>query len=223
MTLRLYDTRSRVKRNFEPLIEGQVGIYVCGITPYSPSHIGHARQAIAFDIIVRWFRKSGYNVNHITNFTDIDDKIIATANDEQINFLEVANRNIEDYFEVMNLLNVLPADAYPRVTETIPEIISMISSLIASGNAYESSDGVYFEINSAPEKYGQLTGQTLEMVQEGAGGRVTKTGSGKKNHRDFALWKSAKENEPFWDSPWGKGRPGWHIECSAMSLSLIHI
>ena len=221
MTLRLYDTRSRVKRNFEPLIEGQVGIYVCGITPYSPSHIGHARQAIAFDIIVRWFRKSGYNVNHITNFTDIDDKIIATANDEQINFLEVANRNIEDYFEVMNLLNVLPADAYPRVTETIPEIISMISSLIASGNAYESSDGVYFEINSAPEKYGQLTGQTLEMVQEGAGGRVTKTGSGKKNHRDFALWKSAKENEPFWDSPWGKGRPGWHIECSAMSLQYL--
>ena len=221
MTLRLYDTRSRVKRNFEPLIEGQVGIYVCGITPYSPSHIGHARQAIAFDIIVRWFRKSGYNVNHITNFTDIDDKIIATANDEQINFLEVANRNIEDYFEVMNLLNVLPADAYPRVTETIPEIISMISRLIASGNAYESSDGVYFEINSAPEKYGQLTGQTLEMVQEGAGGRVTKTGSGKKNHRDFALWKSAKENEPFWDSPWGKGRPGWHIECSAMSLQYL--
>lgn len=221
MTLRLYDTRSRVKRNFEPLIEGQVGIYVCGITPYSPSHIGHARQAIAFDIIVRWFRKSGYNVNHITNFTDIDDKIIATANDEQINFLEVANRNIEDYFEVMNLLNVLPADAYPRVTETIPEIISMISSLIASGNAYESSDGVYFEINSAPEKYGQLTGQILEMVQEGAGGRVTKTGSGKKNHRDFALWKSAKENEPFWDSPWGKGRPGWHIECSAMSLQYL--
>ena len=221
MTLRLYDTRSRVKRNFEPLVEGQVGIYVCGITPYSPSHIGHARQAIAFDIIVRWFRKSGYNVKHITNFTDIDDKIIAAANDEQIDFLEVANRNIEDYFDVMNLLNVLPADAYPRVTETIPEIISMISSLIASGNAYQSSDGVYFEINSAPEKYGQLTGQTLEMVQQGAGGRVAKTGSGKKNHRDFALWKSAKENEPFWDSPWGKGRPGWHIECSAMSLEYL--
>ena len=221
MTLRLYDTRSRVKRIFEPLVEGEVGIYVCGITPYSPSHIGHARQAIAFDIIVRWFRKSGYKVNHITNFTDIDDKIIAIANNEEVNFLEVANRNIEDYFEVMNLLNVLPADAYPRVTETIPEIISMISSLVASGNAYESSDGVYFEINSAPEKYGQLTGQTLEMVQEGAGGRVTETGSGKRNHRDFALWKAAKENEPSWDSPWGKGRPGWHIECSAMSLEFL--
>ena len=221
MTLRLYDTRSRVKRKLETLVDGEVGIYVCGITPYSPSHIGHARQAIAFDIIVRWLRNIGYKVNHITNFTDIDDKIIAIANDEKVHFLEVANRNIEDYFEVMNLLNVLPADAYPRVTETIPEIISMISRLISSGNAYESLDGVYFEINSAPEKYGQLTGQTLEMVQEGAGGRVNTTGSGKKNHRDFALWKFAKENEPYWDSPWGKGRPGWHIECSAMSLEYL--
>ena len=202
-------------------MDGEVGIYVCGITPYSPSHIGHARQAIAFDIIVRWLRDSGYKVNHITNFTDIDDKIIAIANDEEVDFLEVANRNIDDYFEVMDLLNVLPADAYPRVTETISEIISMISRLISSGYAYESSDGVYFEINSAPEKYGQLTGQTLEMVQEGAGGRVNTTGSGKKNHRDFALWKSVKENEPYWDSPWGKGRPGWHIECSAMSLEYL--
>jgi len=221
MPLRLYDTRSRTKRIFEPLVDGEVGIYVCGITPYSPSHIGHARQALAFDIIVRWLRYSGFKVNHITNFTDIDDKIIAIANEEKIDFLEVANRNIDDYFEVMSLMNVLPADAYPRVTETIPEIISMIDKLISNGNAYQSSDGVYFEIDSAPEKYGQLTGQTLEMVQEGAGGRVTETGSGKKNHRDFALWKSAKENEPSWDSPWGKGRPGWHIECSAMSLEYL--
>jgi len=221
MPLRLYDTRSRTKRIFEPLVDGEVGIYVCGITPYSPSHIGHARQALAFDIIVRWLRYSGFKVNHITNFTDIDDKIIAIANEEKIDFLEVANRNIDDYFEVMSLMNVLPADAYPRVTGTIPEIISMIDKLISNGNAYQSSDGVYFEIDSAPEKYGQLTGQTLEMVQEGAGGRVTETGSGKKNHRDFALWKSAKENEPSWDSPWGKGRPGWHIECSAMSLEYL--
>ena len=221
MSLRLYDTRSRTKRIFEPLVDGEVGIYVCGITPYSPSHIGHARQALAFDIIVRWLRYSGFKVNHITNFTDIDDKIIAIANEEKIDFLEVANRNIDDYFEVMSLMNVLPADAYPRVTETIPEIISMIDKLISNGNAYQSSDGVYFDIDSAPEKYGQLTGQTLEMVQEGAGGRVTETGSGKKNHRDFALWKSAKENEPSWDSPWGKGRPGWHIECSAMSLEYL--
>ncbi len=221
MPLRLYDTRSRSKRIFETLVDGEVGIYVCGITPYSPSHIGHARQAIAFDIIVRWLRKSGYLVNYITNFTDIDDKIIRIANEENVDFLEVANRNIDDYFEVMDLLNVTRADSYPRVTETIPEIIDMITKLIENGNAYSSPDGVYFEINSAPEKYGQLTGQTLEMVREGAGGRVSETGSGKRNHRDFALWKIAKPGEPYWGSPWGDGRPGWHIECSAMSLQYL--
>ena len=221
MPLRLYDTRSRSKRIFETLVDGEVGIYVCGITPYSPSHIGHARQAIAFDIIVRWLRKSGYLVNYITNFTDIDDKIIRIANEENVDFLEVANRNIDDYFEVMDLLNVTRADSYPRVTETIPEIIDMITKLIENGNAYSSPDGVYFEINSAPEKYGQLTGQTLEMVREGAGGRVSETGSGKRNHRDFALWKIAKPGEPYCGSPWGDGRPGWHIECSAMSLQYL--
>ncbi|MDB3871356.1 cysteine--tRNA ligase [Euryarchaeota archaeon] len=218
MAQRLYDTRSRSKRTLETLVDGEVGIYVCGITPYSRSHIGHARQAIAFDIIVRWLRKSGLKVNYITNFTDIDDKIISIANEENIDFLDVANRNIDDYFEVMDLLNVIPADAYPRVTETIPGIIDMIKNLIDKGYAYSSSDGVYFEIDTAPEKYGQLTGQTLEMVREGAGGRVSETGSGKKNHRDFALWKIAKPGEPYWPSPWGNGRPGWHIECSVMSL-----
>ncbi len=218
MTLRVYDTRSRSKRVFKPLVEGQIGIYACGITPYSPSHIGHARQAIAFDIIVRWFRKTGYQVNYISNFTDIDDKIISASLDEGVDFLEVSNRNIEDYFRVMDSLNVIRANAYPRVTETIPEIIEMIQDLIDKDHAYEANDGVYFEIDSAPEKYGQLTGQTLDMVRKGAGGRVDNTGSGKRDHRDFALWKLAKEGEPNWDSPWGKGRPGWHIECSAMSL-----
>ena len=218
MTLRVYDTRSRSKRVFKPLIEGQVGIYACGITPYSPSHIGHARQAIAFDIIVRWLRKSGFKVNYISNFTDIDDKIISVSLKEGVDFLEVANRNIEDYFTVMDALNVLRADAYPRVTETIPEIVQMIQDLIDKKHAYEAEDGVYFEIDTAPEKYGQLTGQTLDMVRKGAGGRVDNTGSGKRDHRDFALWKLAKEGEPNWESPWGNGRPGWHIECSAMSL-----
>ena len=218
MALRVYDTRSRSKRVFKPLVEGQVGIYACGITPYSPSHIGHARQAIAFDIIVRWLRKSGFKVNYISNFTDIDDKIISVSLEEGVNFLEVANRNIDDYFTVMDALNVLRADAYPRVTETIPEIIEMIQDLIDKKHAYEAEDGVYFEIDTAPEKYGQLTGQTLDMVRKGAGGRVDNTGSGKRDHRDFALWKLAKEGEPNWESPWGNGRPGWHIECSAMSL-----
>ena len=200
------------------LEEGKVGLYACGITPYSPSHIGHARQAISFDIIVRWLRKRGFEVNYITNFTDVDDKIIAAANEEGVDFLEISNRYIDDYFESMDALNVIRADSYPRVTETIPEIIEMVESLIEKGNAYLAEDGVYFEIDTSPEKYGQLTGQTLEMVRSGAGGRVGKTGSGKRDHRDFALWKMAKPGEPWWESPWGKGRPGWHIECSAMSL-----
>ncbi len=219
--MRVFDTRSRKKRELVTIEEGKVGIYACGITPYSPSHIGHARQAISFDIIVRWLRKSGYEVNYITNFTDVDDKIISAANDEGIDFLEVANRNIDDYFESMDSLNVIRADAYPRVTETIPEIIGMIETLIEKGHAYLAEDGVYFEIDTSPEKYGQLTGQTLEMVRSGAGGRVDKTGSGKRDHRDFALWKMAKPDEPFWESPWGDGRPGWHIECSAMSLKYL--
>ena len=218
MAVRVFDTRSRTKRELETIEDGKVGLYACGITPYSPSHIGHARQAISFDIIVRWLRKSGFEVSYITNFTDVDDKIIAAANEEGVDFLEVANRNISDYFESMDALNVIRADAYPRVTETIPEIIGMVETLIEKGHAYLAEDGVYFEIDTSPEKYGQLTGQTLEMVRSGAGGRVAKTGSGKRDHRDFALWKMAKPGEPFWESPWGEGRPGWHIECSAMSL-----
>ena len=218
MTQRVYDTRSRSKRDLITLEEGKLGLYACGITPYSPSHIGHARQAISFDIIVRWLRKSGFEVNYITNFTDVDDKIISAAIDEGIDFLELANRYISDYFNCMDALNVIRADAYPRVTETIPEIISMVSDLVDKGHAYQGGDGIYFEIETSPGKYGQLTGQTLEMVRAGAGGRVDKTGSGKRDHRDFALWKMAKPGEPSWDSPWGPGRPGWHIECSAMSL-----
>jgi len=218
VALRVFDTRSRKKRDLVTIEEGKVSLYACGITPYSPSHIGHARQAISFDIIVRWLRKSGFEVNFITNFTDVDDKIIAVANEEGVDFLEVANRNIGDYFESMDSLNVIRADAYPRVTETIPEIIEMIRTLVDKGHAYQAEDGVYFEIDTSPEKYGQLTGQTLDMVRSGAGGRVDKTGSGKRDHRDFALWKMAKSDEPSWESPWGDGRPGWHIECSAMSL-----
>jgi len=218
MVLRIYDTRSRMKKNFTPIVEGEVSIYVCGITPYSASHLGHARQAISFDIITRWFRKLGFDVKYITNFTDIDDKIIKVALEENVNFQEVSQRNIKNYFHVMDKLNVLRADEYSKVTETIPEIIDMISILIDKKHAYLSDDGVYFEIDTAPDKYGQLTGQTLDMVRSGAGGRVGQTGGGKRDHRDFALWKKAKIGEPYWPSPWGDGRPGWHIECSAMSL-----
>lgn len=219
MTLRVYDTRSRKKREFSPLNEGRVSMYVCGITPYSPSHLGHARCYLAFDLVHRWLEASGYEVDYVQNFTDIDDKILNISESEGVDFSVVSNRNIDDYFEVMDAMNVLRADHYPRVTETISEIIDMISKLQEKGHAYVGDDGVYFEIDTAPEKYGQLTGQTLEMVRAGAGGRVTDTGSGKRDHRDFALWKLAKPGEPFWESPWGDGRPGWHIECSAMSLN----
>ena len=219
MSLRVYDTRTREKRELSTLKDGKVGMYVCGITPYSPSHLGHARCYLSFDVVHRWLEASGYDVDYVQNFTDIDDKILDISDFEGVDFSVVANRNIDDYLEVMDAMNVLRADHYPRVTETIPEIIDMISELKEKGHAYVGDDGVYFEIDTAPEKFGQLTGQTLEMVRAGAGGRVGETGSGKRDHRDFALWKLAKPGEPSWESPWGEGRPGWHIECSAMSLN----
>tara|TARA_B100000700_G_scaffold231104_1_gene255701 strand:- start:2563 stop:3951 length:1389 start_codon:yes stop_codon:yes gene_type:complete len=219
MSLRVYDTRTREKRELSTLKDGKVSMYVCGITPYSPSHLGHARCYLSFDVVHRWLEASGYDVDYVQNFTDIDDKILDISDSEGVDFSVVANRNIDDYLEVMDAMNVLRADHYPRVTETIPEIIDMISELKEKGHAYVGDDGVYFEIDTAPEKFGQLTGQTLEMVRAGAGGRVGGTGSGKRDHRDFALWKLAKPGEPSWESPWGEGRPGWHIECSAMSLN----
>jgi cysteinyl-tRNA synthetase len=216
MPLHVYDTRTREKRPFKTARAGEVDMYVCGITPYSPSHLGHARCYIAFDLIHRWLEASGWTVNYVQNFTDIDDKIIDQANEEGIDFLEVAERNIVDYYAAMDALNVLRADHYPRVTEVVPEIIEMVSTLIEKEHAYVAEDGVWFSIASAPEKYGLLTGQSIDAVREGASGRVGD--SGKKDHKDFALWKLSKPGEPSWESPWGGGRPGWHIECSAMSL-----
>ena len=216
MALHVYDTRTREKRPFETARTGEVDMYVCGITPYSPSHLGHARCYIAFDLIHRWLEASGWTVHYVQNFTDIDDKIINKANEEGIDFLEVANRNIEDYYAAMDALNVLRADHYPRVTEVVPEIVNMVEILIGKGHAYVTDDGVWFDVGSAPEKYGVLTGQSIDAVMAGAGGRVEE--SGKRDHKDFALWKVAKPGEPAWPSPWGEGRPGWHIECSAMSL-----
>jgi len=218
MALLVYDTRSREKRGLRTIEDGRVRMYVCGITPYPPSHLGHARCYPASDAVHRRLEASGYDVDYVQNFTDIDDKILAISYAEGVDYSEIANRNMADFYEVMDAMNVLRADSYPRVTETIPEIIDMVSTLIDKGHAYIGDDGVYFKIDTAPEKFGQLTGQTLEMVRAGAGGRVEDTGSGKRDHRDFALWKLAKPGEPSWDSPWGAGRPGWHIECSAMSL-----
>jgi cysteinyl-tRNA synthetase len=221
MVLRVHDTRRRKKVDFTTIEPGKVRMYVCGITPYSPSHLGHARCYISFDIIHRWLEAKGYDVTYVQNFTDVDDKIINIANEEGVEFKEVAERNIEDYFSAMDALNVLRADHYPRVTETIDGIISMVETLIDKEHAYIGDDGVYFHVESAPEKYGLLTGQNIEAVRAGASGRVGGTGSGKRDHKDFALWKLAKPGEPQWESPWGAGRPGWHIECSAMSLQFF--
>jgi cysteinyl-tRNA synthetase len=217
MPLRVHDTRRREKAKFETHQPGRVKMYVCGITPYSPSHLGHARCYIAFDLIHRWLEASGWEVTYVQNFTDIDDKIIAAANEEGTDFLTVANRNIDDYYKTMDALNILRADHYPRVTEHIDDIIEMIRTLIEKGHAYAAHDGVWFDVSSAPEKFGTLTGNSLDAVRADASGRLG-VKSGKRDHHDFALWKLAKSDEPAWESPWGSGRPGWHIECSAMNL-----
>ena len=218
MPLRVHDTRRRDKVDFSTMNPGIVNMYVCGVTVYDLCHLGHARCYLSFDMIHRWLEKSGYDVNYVQNFTDIDDKIINRANETGSDWKQLVDENIESYYHDMDSLNILRADAYPRCTEYVEDMIRIISDLIEKGNAYSADDGVYFSVESAPEKYGELTGQNIDAVRSGAGGRVEGTGSGKRDHKDFALWKSAKPGEPTWDSPWGPGRPGWHIECTAMSM-----
>ena len=197
---------------------GVVNMYVCGVTVYDLCHLGHARCYLSFDMIHRWLEKSGYDVNYVQNFTDIDDKIINRANETGEDWKTLVENNIATYYRDMDSLNILRADHYPRCTEFVEEMISIIADLIEKNHAYVADDGVYFSIESAAEKYGMLTGQNIDAVRSGAGGRVEGTGSTKRDHKDFALWKSAKPGEPTWDSPWGHGRPGWHIECTAMSM-----
>ena len=218
MPIRLHDTRRREKVNFTTLEPGKVSMYVCGVTVYDRCHLGHARCYLAFDLIHRWLEASGYDVHYVQNFTDIDDKIIARANELNGDWKALVDQNIQTYYEDMDALNILRADDYPRCTEYVDDMIRITQDLIDKEHAYVSDDGVYFDVESAPEKYGQLTGQSIDAVRSGAGGRVGDTGSGKRDHKDFALWKAAKPEEPTWDSPWGPGRPGWHIECTAMSM-----
>ena len=218
MPIRLHDTRRREKVPFTTMEPGKVSMYVCGVTVYDKCHLGHARCYLAFDLIHRWLEFSGYDVHYVQNFTDIDDKIINRAIETGEDWREIVEENIVGYYEDMDALNILRADDYPRCTEYVDDMIRITQDLIDKGHAYQADDGVYFHIESAPEKYGVLTGQSIDAVRSGAGGRVEKTGSGKRDHKDFALWKSAKPGEPTWDSPWGAGRPGWHIECTAMSL-----
>ena len=213
MNLKVYNTLTREKELFVPAEPGKVKIYVCGVTPYNHPHIGNARPFIIWDVIHRYFERQGLAVTHIQNFTDVDDKIIDAAAREGIAWHELAGRYIKAYFEVMDSLNVRRVDLYPRVSGHMPEIIDMVATLVDKGHAYVVDGDVYFSVQDFPS-YGHLSGRSLEDMKAGARVEVDDR---KRHPMDFALWKSAKPGEPSWDSPWGPGRPGWHIECSAMS------
>jgi cysteinyl-tRNA synthetase len=214
--LKLYNTLSGKKEAFAPA-DGPVKMYVCGITPYDKSHLGHAMSYIIFDVLRRYLEYRGLEVHHAQNYTDIDDRIIARANHMGIPPKELAESLIREYESEMNALNILPAHVFPRATEEIPTMIEMISTLIDKGYAYEAEGDVYFRV-SAKKDYGKLSGRSLHSLQAGA--RV-EPGEHKEHPGDFALWKAAKPDEPSWPSPWGPGRPGWHIECSAMSVKYL--
>lgn len=215
--LKVYNTLTKQKEEFIPLKSGEVSIYVCGVTPYNDPHIGNARPFITWDVIRRYFRHLGYKVKYIQNFTDVDDKIIRTANEQGVKWSDISSKYIDSYFEVMDKLHVQHADVYPRVSQTIPEIIEMISVLVEKGYAYELDGDVYYSVEKF-EGYGKLSGRKLEDMMAGA--RVD-VDDRKQNPMDFALWKAAKPGEPYWESPWGNGRPGWHIECSTMSYKYL--
>jgi cysteinyl-tRNA synthetase len=213
-TMRVYNTMTGRKEAFQPLVPGRVGMYACGVTVYDNCHIGHARSAIVFDAIRQYLRYRGLNVRFVKNFTDIDDKIIGRAKERGIAWDALAEQFTEKYYEDMRRLGVEDADVEPKATEHIPEIIAIVQGLVDKGNAYVVDGDVYFEVGTFAE-YGKLSGRLLEDMQAGARVAVDER---KRNPMDFALWKSSKPGEPAWESPWGPGRPGWHIECSAMSL-----
>jgi cysteinyl-tRNA synthetase len=214
--MKITDTLSGKKTEFKPRGD-TVTMYVCGITPYDESHLGHAMSYIIFDVIRRYLKYRGYNVRCVQNVTDIDDKIINRANRLGIPAKELADKYTKRYFEDMNDLNILEADIYPRATEEIPKIIEIVEGLINKGFAYAAGGSVYFRVKNVPD-YGKLSKRTPEQMMAGA--RI-EAGEEKEDPIDFVLWKAAKPGEPSWDSPWGKGRPGWHIECSAMSVKYL--
>jgi len=214
--MKTFNTLSGQKEEFVPP-GNEVKMYVCGITPYDESHIGHAMSYLIFDAIRRHLLFRGYKVRYVQNVTDIDDKIIDRANRLGIPANELAEKFTNRFFEDMDALNILRADVYPRATGEIPKIIEMVQGLIDKGHAYAANGSVYFRVKSVSD-YGKLSHRTLEMMQAGA--RI-EVGEEKEHPMDFALWKAAKPGEPYWESPWGKGRPGWHIECSAMSLRYL--
>lgn len=215
--IKVYDTLSKEKSLFLPVTPGEVKIYVCGVTPYNHPHIGNARPAVTWDVIRRYLIHVGYKVQFIQNFTDVDDKIINKAQGEETDWKTISDRYIEAYFKVMDALHVRHADVYPRVSDHMKDIIQMISKLIEKGHAYILDNDVYYDISTF-KAYGALSGRKIEDMLAGARVEVNE---GKKNPGDFALWKGAKPGEPSWESPWGPGRPGWHIECSAMSIHYL--
>jgi cysteinyl-tRNA synthetase len=212
--LKIYNTLTRQKEDFETIEPGKVRMYVCGLTVYDKAHVGHAMSAIVFDIIRRYLEYRGYEVIHVMNYTDVDDKIIQRANQLETDPLELAEKYIDQYNQQLKALNILPATINPRATDEIPQIVSMIRELGEGDYAYEVDGDVYFRVNRFKE-YGKLSGRKLEDMHTGVRIGVDER---KENPVDFALWKASKPDEPAWDSPWGKGRPGWHIECSAMSM-----
>ncbi|WP_316898859.1 cysteine--tRNA ligase [Pseudodesulfovibrio indicus] len=212
--MRIYNTLKRQKEEFVPANNNDVNMYVCGITAYDLCHIGHARSSVVFDVLYRYLKSVGYNVNFIRNFTDIDDKIIKRANEVGKEAGEIAEKFIGEFYVDMDKLNIQRPTVEPKCTEHIPEMISLTQRLIDKGHAYPTPDGdVYFKVRSF-EGYGKLSGRNIDELESGA--RIA-PGEQKQDPLDFALWKGAKPGEPFWESPWGKGRPGWHLECSAMS------
>jgi cysteinyl-tRNA synthetase len=218
VALRIFNTLTKREEEFKPIAEKKVKMYVCGVTVYDDIHMGHARSIIVFDMIARYLRYRGYSVTHLTNFTDVDDKIINRAAEKGMDPLALSQMYIDRYFHDVDRLGVLRADAYPKASDNIEAIIAMTQKIIDKGYGYRSEDGsVYFSVGKVKD-YGRLTGQKLEDMQAGA--RVEVNDS-KRNPYDFALWKAAKPGEIAWDSPWGKGRPGWHIECSAMCTEYL--
>ena len=217
MSLRVYDTRRRAKLPFEKKPGDKVGIYTCGMTVQDKPHVGHMRSSISGDVIRRWLESRGYKVTYVYNFTDVDDKIIAKANAEGVAYEDVSRRNEKAYLDYASRLQIKPADHYPRATEHIPEIHALITKLIEKGHAYPAAGDVYFDIRSFPT-YAQLSGHNVDDLRSGA--RI-EIGEAKKDPLDFTLWKGAKPGEPSWPSPWGPGRPGWHIECSAMAMKYL--
>ncbi|MDN5276401.1 MAG: cysteinyl-tRNA synthetase [Clostridiales bacterium] len=215
--MRLYNTLTKRKEEFVPLREGEVRMYSCGPTVYDYFHIGNARPFIIFDTLRRYLEYKGYKVMFVQNFTDIDDKMIKRANEEGITVKELGDRFINEYFKDADALGIKRATFHPRATQHIGDMIALIKKLIEKGVAYEVNGNVYFDTSAFPA-YGKLSGQKLEELEAGARVEVEE---GKKNPMDFALWKAQKPGEPAWDSPWGKGRPGWHIECSVMAMKYL--